>query len=74
MPEPEEVRRFMWALGVAEREYAWGGDYPYTDAQRARNRLKMLDRARWLALHGPYMPPVSKEVRASREGFLRGDL
>jgi hypothetical protein len=60
----------MWALGQAEKEYAVGGRFPYSVEQRARNRAKMLDRARWLALHGPYMPPPDPRVEKARIRWL----
>jgi hypothetical protein len=70
VPSPERVRRWMWALRVAESEVDW--TYSYSDAQRVRVLRNVKDRARWLALRGPYVPPRSKELIASRERFLRG--
>jgi hypothetical protein len=50
----------------ARRDY--DETFPYTDEQRARNEKWFAERARWLEMHGPYVPPgkVEKPRLASK--------
>jgi hypothetical protein len=74
MPEPEQVRLRLWAERMALEEYDHGDGYAYTPEQVERNRVKRADRVRWLMLRGPYVPPESKLLTASRERYERGEL
>lgn len=53
-PTPRRVRAFMDAYRVADAEVDWS--YPYSEAQLARVRRCVRDRARWLAIVGPRSP------------------
>jgi hypothetical protein len=67
-PDPKQVRLHLWAMRVAEPEVDW--TYRYSDAQMARVLRNVRDRARWLALHGPYLPPPDPRVEKARTRWL----